>query len=78
MLIDRESVPSKHGTVTKCWFNAGQRRRRFPSLKTALDQCLVGVVSCNQFADINDVSLYTIGHCWPTLGRPKHAHFAVG
>ena len=47
-----------------------QRRRRWPNIKTALDQCLVRVVSCNQFSDyINAVNLYSIGHCWPTLDR---------
>ena len=56
----------------------GQRGRRRPSIKTALDQCLVQVVSCNQFSCyINAVNLYSIGNCWPTLDRPRHAHFAV-
>ena len=56
----------------------GQRRRRWPSIKTALDHCLVQVVSCNQFSGyINAVNLYSIGNCWPTLDRPRHAHFAV-
>ena len=56
----------------------GQRRRRWRSIKTALDQCLVQVVSCNQFSGyINAVNLYSIGNCWPTLDRPRHAHFAV-
>ena len=56
----------------------GQRRRRWPSIKTALDQCLVLVVYCNQFIGyINAVNLYTIGNCWPSLDRPRHAHFAV-
>ena len=44
----------------------GQRRRR----------CLVSVVSCNQFSGyINAVNLYSIGYCWPTLDRPRHARF---
>ena len=56
----------------------GQRRRHWPSIKTALDQCLVLVVSCNQFSGyINALNLYSIGNCWPTLDRPRHAHFAV-
>ena len=54
----------------------GQRRRRWPNNKTALDQCLVWVVSCNQFSGyINAVNLYSIGYCWPTLDRPRHARF---
>ena len=54
----------------------GQRRRRWPNIKTALDQCLVWVVSCNQFSGyINAVNLYSIGYCWPTLDRPRHARF---
>ena len=59
----------------------GQRRRRWPSIKTALDQCPVQVVSCNQFSGyinmINGVNLYSIGYCWPTLDRPRHARLAV-
>ena len=56
----------------------GQRRRRWLNINTALDQCLVWVVSCNQFSGyINAVNLYSIGYCWPTLDRPRHAHFAV-
>ena len=54
----------------------GQRRRRWSNIKTALDQCLVWVVSCNQFSGyINAVNLYSIGYCWPTLDRPRHARF---
>ena len=54
----------------------GQRRRRWPSIKTALDQCLVCVVSCNQFSGYNNaVNLYSIGYCWPTLDRSRHARF---
>ena len=54
----------------------GQRRRRLPNIKTALDQCLVWVVSCNQFSGyINAVNLYSVGYCWPTLDRPRHARF---
>ena len=34
--IDSESFPSQHGTLTKCWFNVGQRRRRWANIKTAL------------------------------------------
>ena len=57
----------------------GQRRRRWHNIKTALDQCLIEVVSCNQFSSyINVVNLYSICYCWPTLDRPRHAHFAVG
>ena len=57
----------------------GQRRRRWPNIKTALDQCLVLVVSCNQFSGyINAVNLYSIGYCWPTLDRPRHARFEAG
>ena len=56
----------------------GQRRRRWPSIKTALDQCPVQVVSCNQFSGyIIAVNLYSIGYCWPTLDRPRHARLAV-
>ena len=56
----------------------GQCRRRWPNINTALDQCLVRVVSCNQFSGyINAVNMYSIGYCWPTLDRPRHAHFAV-
>ena len=54
----------------------GQRRRRWLNIKTALDQCLVWVVSCNQFSGyINAINLYSIGYCWPTLDRPRHARF---
>ena len=54
----------------------GQRRRRWPNIKTALDQCLVWVISCNQFSGyINAVNLYSIGYCWPTLDLPRHARF---
>ena len=57
----------------------GQRRRRWSSIKTALDQCLVWLVSCNQFSGyINAVNLYSIGYCWPTLDRLRHARFAAG
>ena len=57
----------------------GQRRRRWPNIKTALDQCLVRVVSCNQFSGyINAVNLYSIGYSWPTLDRPRYARFAAG
>ena len=56
----------------------GQRRRRWPNIKTTLDQCPVQVVSCNQFSGhINAVNLYSIGYCWPTLDCPRHARFAV-
>ena len=56
----------------------GQRRRRWPSIKTALDQSPVYVVSCNQFSGyINAVNLYSIGYCWPTLDPPRHARLAV-
>ena len=57
----------------------GQRRRRWPSIKTALDQCPVQVVSCNGYINgyINAVNLYSIGYCWPTLDRPRHARLAV-
>ena len=56
----------------------GQHRRRWPSIKTALDQCPVKVVSCNQFSGyINAVNLYSIGYCWPTLDRPRQARLAV-
>ena len=35
-------------------------------------------MSCNQFSGyINAVNLYSIGYCWPTLDRLRHAHFAV-
>ena len=45
--INSESFPSQHGTLVKCWFNVGQRRRRWSNIKTILGQFLVGVVSCN-------------------------------
>ena len=48
--IDSESFPSQHGTLTKCWFNVGKRRRRWSNIKTTSGQFLVGVVSCNQFS----------------------------
>ena len=48
--IDSKTFPSKHGTLTECWFNVGQRRRRWSNNKTTLDQFFVGVVSCNQFS----------------------------
>ena len=51
----------------------GQRRRSWPNIKTALDQCLVWVVSCNQFSGY--INLYSIGYCWPTLDRSRHARF---
>ena len=39
----------------------GQRRKRWPNINTALDQCLVRVVSCNQFSGyINAFNLYSI------------------
>ena len=51
----------------------------WPNIKTALYQCLVWVVSCNQFSGYNNaVNLYSIGYCWPTLDRPRHARFAAG
>ena len=43
--IDSKSFPSQHGTLTKCWFNVGQRRSRWSNIKTALGQFLFGVVS---------------------------------
>ena len=45
--INSESFPSQHGTLTKCCFNVGQRRRRWSNIKTTLGQFLVAVVSCN-------------------------------
>ena len=48
--IDSESFPSQHGTITRGWFNVGLRHRRWSNIKTALDQFIVGVVSCNQFS----------------------------
>ena len=48
--IDNKSFPSQNGTLAKCCFNVGQRRRRWSNIKTALGQFLVGVVSCNQFS----------------------------
>ena len=56
----------------------GQRRRRWSNIKIALGQCLVWVVSCNQFSCwYYCVSLYSIGYCMPTRDRPTHARFAV-
>ena len=43
--IDSVSFPSQHGTLTKRWFNVGQRRRRWYNIKTTLGRFLVGVVS---------------------------------
>ena len=48
--VDSKSFPSQHGTLTKCWFNVGQRRRRWSNNETALGHFVVGVVSCNQFS----------------------------
>ena len=48
--VDSKSFPSQHGTLTNCWFNVGQRLRRWSNIKTALGQFLFGVVSCNQFS----------------------------
>ena len=48
--IDSECIPSQHGTLTKCWFNVGQRRGRWSNIKTTFGQFLGGVVSCNQFS----------------------------
>ena len=48
-ILTLKSFLSQHDTLTKCWFNVGQRRRRWSNIKTALGQFLVGVVSCNQF-----------------------------
>ena len=59
-IIDSKSFPSQHGTLTKYWFNVGQRRRRWSNIKTALGQFLVGVV-ISSVADINAVKVYSIG-----------------
>ena len=48
--IDSKRFPSQHDTLTKWWFNVGQRGRRWTNIKTALGRFLVGVVSCNQFS----------------------------
>ena len=46
--INSESFPSQHGTLTKCWFNVGQRRSVGLTIKTTyLGKFLAGVVSCN-------------------------------
>ena len=45
--INSEIFPSQHGTLTNCWFNIGQRRRRWTNIKTTFGQFLVEVVSCN-------------------------------
>ena len=64
-----EGLSLKHCTFIQCWLN---------SINTALDHCLVSVVSCNQFSGyINAVNPYSKSYCWPTLDRPRHAHFAV-
>ena len=56
----------------------GQRRRRWPRIKTALDQYLFEVVFFNQLSGyIIAVNLYSIGYCWSMLDRHRHAHFAV-
>ena len=47
--IDSESFPSQQGTLTKCWFDVGQRRRRWSNIKTTLGLFLAEV-SCNQFS----------------------------
>ena len=36
--IDSESFHSQHGTLTRCWFDDGQRRRRWSNIKTTLGQ----------------------------------------
>ena len=60
--IDSRSFPSQNGTLSKYWFNVGQRRRSWSNIKTALDQFLVGKLYCNQFsADIIAVKVYSIG-----------------
>ena len=54
-------------------------------VQTGIKLCPQGIpvltgftVSCNQFSGyINAGNLYSIGYCWPTLDRPRHAHFAV-
>ena len=63
--IDSETFPKQHGTLTKCWFNVGQRcsrwssikttlgqffSRRWSNIKTTLGQFFVSVVSCNLFS----------------------------
>ena len=70
--IDSKSFPSQHGTLTKCWFNVGQRRRRWSNNTTALGQFLVGVVSCNQFSRwyyCRQSVLYSVRYVY------THAHF---
>ena len=51
----------KHCTSVNVGSMLGQRRRRWPDIKTALGQCLICVVSCNEFffffANINAISL---------------------
>ena len=60
-----------YSMLVQCWASVAY-------VGPALDQCLVLVVSCNQFSGyINAVNVYSIGNCWPTLDRPRHAHFAV-
>ena len=79
VVLPGESFPSKHGTLTKCWFNVGQRLRRWPTLKQHwINVSFENYLVIGSVADINAVSLYSIGSCWPTLDRPTHAHFAVG
>ena len=34
--IDSKSFPGQHGTLTKCWFNVGQRRRRWSNIKNSI------------------------------------------
>ena len=78
VLTGQENFLSNIAHLSNARSMVSQRRRSWPNIKTALDQCLVWVVSCNRLSGyINAVNLYSIGYCWPTLDHPMHSHFAV-
>ena len=55
----------------------GQHRRRWSTLKHNWVNVSFEYLVMYLFADINAVSLYSIGYCRPTRDRPTHALFAV-
>ena len=72
MFAGQEDFLSNNVHLSNVGSMLGQRRRRWPNNKTALDQFHVCVVSCNQFSGyINAINLYSIGYCWPTLDHPQ-------
>ena len=75
MLDQRRRLSLKHCTFIQCWASVAD-------VGLALKQHWINVpfkyISCNQFGGyINAVNLYSIGYCWPTLDRPRHARLAV-